>query len=97
MAFSNFTLTGTRCVAIRASRKSLPRSHRKNDKTQAGCSVKRSHARRKMKYWEIIADHLAKSAWSWGFSSHIDLAGRVLFIADAQHSAPSDVITASEF
>src|SRR5437899_1148847 len=33
MAFSNLTLTGIRCVAIRASRKSLPRSHRSSRKT----------------------------------------------------------------
>ncbi len=36
-----------------------------------------------MKYWEIIADNLIASGWSWGCSSQIDLAGRVLFTADA--------------
>jgi len=36
-----------------------------------------------MKYWEIIADKLSASGWSWGCSSQIDLAGRVLFTADA--------------
>jgi hypothetical protein len=36
-----------------------------------------------MKYWEVIADKLGASGWSWGCSSHIDLAGRVLFTADA--------------
>jgi hypothetical protein len=39
-----------------------------------------------MKYWEIIADKLSASGWSWGCSSHINLAGRVLFMADAHRS-----------
>jgi hypothetical protein len=36
-----------------------------------------------MKYWEIIADHLSNTAWTWGYSSHIDSSGRLLFAADA--------------
>jgi hypothetical protein len=36
-----------------------------------------------MKYWEIIADHLREADWSWGCSSHVDSAGRVIFTADA--------------
>jgi hypothetical protein len=36
-----------------------------------------------MKYWEIIADKLSASGWSWGCSSQIDSTGRVLFTADA--------------
>ena len=31
----------------------------------------------------IIADRLSASGWSWGCSSHIDSAGRMLFTADA--------------
>ncbi len=34
-------------------------------------------------YWETIADNLSASGWTWGCLSHIDLAGRVLFTADA--------------
>ena len=37
MAFSNCTLTGTRCVAIRVLRKLSPRSHRKRRKTDYAC------------------------------------------------------------
>jgi hypothetical protein len=33
---------------------------------QSGCSAKRNHARREMKYWEIIADNLSKGGWSLG-------------------------------
>jgi hypothetical protein len=37
-----------------------------------------------MKYWEIIADKLSKSGWSWGCVSAIDSNGRkTIFIADA--------------
>jgi hypothetical protein len=36
-----------------------------------------------VKYWEIIADNLGKAGWSWGCSSEIDSAGRVIFTADA--------------
>ena len=36
-----------------------------------------------MKYWEIIANTLSASGWSWGCSSQMDATGRVLFTADA--------------
>ena len=31
-------------------------------------------------------DHLSEAGWTWGCSSHIDSAGRVLFTADAHRS-----------
>jgi hypothetical protein len=34
-------------------------------------------------HWEIIADKLNKAGFSWGCSSEIDPAGRVIFTADA--------------
>jgi hypothetical protein len=50
-----------------------------------------------MKYWEIIADNLSKSGWTWGCSSHIDLTGRVLFTADAHRdNGKRFVVTADE-
>ena len=36
-----------------------------------------------MKYWEIIADNLSKSGWSWGCVSAVDSRGRTMFVADA--------------
>lgn len=36
-----------------------------------------------MNYWEIIAEKLSASGLSWGCSSQIDAAGRVLYTADA--------------
>jgi hypothetical protein len=36
-----------------------------------------------MKYWEIIADKLSASGWSWGRASQVDSTGRVLFTEDA--------------
>jgi len=36
-----------------------------------------------MKDWEIIADNLSKSGWSWGYVSAVDWAGRTIWITDA--------------
>ena len=36
-----------------------------------------------MKNWEIIADNIAKAAWSWGCVSAIDSEGRTIWIVDA--------------
>ena len=50
-----------------------------------------------MKNWEIIADNLSKSGWSWGCSSHIDSTDRVLFTADAHgHDGKRFIVTADE-
>ena len=38
---------------------------------------------RQTKYWEIIADHLSKTGWSWGCVSAVDREGRTIFVADA--------------
>jgi hypothetical protein len=37
----------------------------------------------RVKYWEIIADHLSKAGFSWGCSSEVDSTGRLLSTADA--------------
>jgi len=37
----------------------------------------------KVRYWEIIADKLIASGWSWGCVSTIDSKGRTIWIADA--------------
>jgi len=36
-----------------------------------------------MKYWEIIADNLSRSGWSWGCVATVDSNGRTIFVADA--------------
>jgi hypothetical protein len=36
-----------------------------------------------MKSWEIIADRLSRSGWSWGCVSAVDSRGRTVSIADA--------------
>jgi hypothetical protein len=36
-----------------------------------------------VKYWEIIADNLTKSGWSWGCVSAVDSYGRTIWVADA--------------
>jgi hypothetical protein len=37
----------------------------------------------KVRYWEIIADRLSASGWSWGCVSAIDSERRTIWIADA--------------
>ncbi len=49
------------------------------------------------KYWEIIADNLSASGWTWGCSSHIDSTSRVLFTADAHRdNGKRFIVTADE-
>jgi hypothetical protein len=53
-----------------------------------------------MKYWEIIADHVGKAGWSWGCSSQIDSAGRVLFSQQtrtATMQSDSSALTMNDF
>ena len=50
-----------------------------------------------MKYWEIVADYLSASGWTWGCSSNIDSADRVLFTADAHgHNGKRFIVNADE-
>jgi hypothetical protein len=35
-----------------------------------------------MKYWEIIANNLSKTGWSWGCVATVDSNGRTIFVAD---------------
>lgn len=37
-----------------------------------------------MKYWEIIADQLSQTGWSWGCVSVVNDAGQTTFVIDAQ-------------
>ena len=37
----------------------------------------------RVKYWEIIADNLSKSEWTWGCVLAVDSSGRTSFVADA--------------
>jgi len=34
--------------------------------------------------WEIIADNLSKTGWSWGCVASVDREGRTIFVADEQ-------------
>ena len=50
-----------------------------------------------MKYWEIIADRLSASGWTWGCASQFDAIGRVLFTADAHRdNGKRFIVTADE-
>jgi hypothetical protein len=37
----------------------------------------------RVKYWEITADNLSKTGWSWGCVSAVDSRGQTIFVADA--------------
>jgi hypothetical protein len=65
-------------------------------KLSPNCSSKRSDARRKMKYWEIIADNLKKAGWSWGCVSAFDSNGQTIWIADAHRAGKRYVVRADE-
>jgi len=70
-------------VATRALRKSLLSLRWKSDKAQPTCSSKTGHARREIKYWEIIADNLSKAGFSWGCVSALDFEWQTIWIVDA--------------
>jgi hypothetical protein len=40
----------------------------------------------RVKYWEIIADNLSKSGWSWGCTSAVDSNGPTIWVADAHRN-----------
>jgi len=44
---------------------------------------KRQNSARVKRYWEIIADNLSKSGWSWGCVATVNREGRTIFVADA--------------
>jgi Circularly permutated YpsA SLOG family len=41
------------------------------------------HNSPRAKYWEIIADNLSKTGWSWGCVATVDANGRTIWIVDA--------------
>ena len=49
-----------------------------------------------MQYWELIADGLSKSGWSWGCGSAIDSSGRITWIADAHRDNGKRFVVRSE-
>ncbi len=49
-----------------------------------------------MKYWEIIADNLSKTGWSWGCVSGVDSNGQTMFTVDAHRAEKRFVVRADE-
>jgi hypothetical protein len=50
-----------------------------------------------MKRWEIIAENLSKTGWSWGWVSAVDSDGRMIRTADAHRcDAKRFVVRADE-
>jgi hypothetical protein len=48
-----------------------------------GLDGRKPQNRINVKYWEIIADKLSKTGWSWGCVSAIDSNWRTIWIVDA--------------
>jgi hypothetical protein len=49
-----------------------------------------------VKYWEIIADNLSASGWSWGCISAIDSNGRPIWIVDAHRDDGNRFVARSD-
>ena len=50
-----------------------------------------------MKYWELIAEKLSASGWSWGCVSAIHSSGRTIWIVDAHRdNGKRFIVTADE-
>ncbi len=49
-----------------------------------------------MKYWEIIADRLSKSGWSWGCVSAVNDEGCEIFVVDAHRDDGKRYIVRSD-
>jgi hypothetical protein len=49
-----------------------------------------------VKYWEIIADKLKASGWSWGCVSGFDSQGRTIWIVDAHRDNGKRFIVRSD-
>jgi hypothetical protein len=61
------------------------------------CRVKSKRGRiPPVKYWEIIADNLSKSGWSWGCVSAIDSNGRTIWIAGAHRGDGKRFVAGSD-
>jgi hypothetical protein len=49
-----------------------------------------------MKDWELIADKLSASGWTWGCVATIDSSGRTLFVADAHRDDGKHFVARAE-
>jgi len=50
----------------------------------------------RVKSWEIIADNLSKTGWSWGCVSTVDCERRTNWIADAHRDGKRFIVRADE-
>ncbi len=46
--------------------------------------------------WEVIADNLSESGWSWGCVSTINSNGQIIFLADAHRDDGKRFVVRSE-
>ena len=53
-------------------------------------------ADRRVKYWELIADNLSKTGFSWGCVSAADSEGRTIWITDAHRDGKRFIVRADD-
>ena len=53
-------------------------------------------AKKKVKYWEIIADRLSKSGWSWGCVSVVSGEECRVFVVDAHRDDGKRLVVRSD-
>jgi hypothetical protein len=49
-----------------------------------------------VRYWEVIADNLSASGWSWGCVSAVNSHGRTIWIVDAHRDGKRFIVRADE-
>jgi hypothetical protein len=49
-----------------------------------------------VKYWEIIADKLSASGWSWGCVATVDREGRTIWVVAAERNAQRFIVHTDE-
>jgi hypothetical protein len=57
---------------------------------------KKGTIRRVKRYWELIADNLSASGWTWGCVATIDCSARTIFVADAHRDDGKRFVVRSE-
>ncbi len=55
-----------------------------------------ANRKKRVEYWEIIADNLSEAGWSWGCVSGVDSNGRTIFAVDAHRDGKRFVVRADE-
>jgi hypothetical protein len=50
----------------------------------------------RVEYWEVIADNLSKSGWTWGCVASVDREGRTIWVVAAERDGQRFIVHADE-